>query len=243
MSEEQQLTDRVSQFQEEVQELGKRFNSTEADRVIAAEMAATRQQHTKNGFLMASNDTLSKYEIDQRVAYDRALSSDGTQVEIKRDVLQSELAAAIEAAQPLRSFALQYGRGTEKWLVAELLDEFKAQGVRADLRGLTRSQMLERYSRLTDDEDNTAVRLIEDAVLRNDLSRLGIVDDANAEADVIVIPKLKAAIEERRKARVPEYLHKLQADVANAFDWHLGLNLRYLRKGIGVAARTGVSVQ
>jgi hypothetical protein len=213
MSEEQELQDRVSQFQEQVRELKKRFDPKDADRVIAADMAATRQQHERNGFLMASSDTLFKYEHEQRAKLDRQLSSDGANAEIKRDVLIGDFKERIAAAQPLPSQAQKHGTSGQNFLLGQILDELQVGRVHQELKGLTRGQVLDKCSASKDETDNAFVRTVEAAVLSNDLERLGIVDDANAEADVLAIPKLKAAIEQRRKARVPEYLFKLQADV------------------------------
>jgi hypothetical protein len=53
-----------------------------------------------------------------------------------------------------------------------------------------------------------AVRTIEDAALGGNLDRLGLQDDP--ERDVEAIARLKQAVTDRRKARVPAHLYELR---------------------------------
>ena len=235
-----EITERTAEFQQKVFQWGIRATSSEADKTIAAEMVQARQQHERNGFLMTSQDTLAKYEADQRRAYDRQLSSDGTVLEIERNVLKAEIEEAIAKAQPLQSQAQQHGTSGEKYLLGHILDELQLSRVRSELRGLTRTQVLEQYTASKDDTDNAFVRTIEAAVLANDLPRLGIVEDDNTETDVLVIPRLRDAVNARRRARVPVHLFKAQADIDTSFSLNTGMILKYLRQGVGVASRPTV---
>jgi hypothetical protein len=134
------LVKQVEDFEIKTHQLGVRSTSSEADKVVEAEMAEVRSQHERNGFQMANKQPLEDYEATFRRSYDRELLASGVQLEIERDVLAAAVRDAIASAEPLKSSAQRHGTSGQNFLLAAMLDELQLARVRQEIVGLTRGQ-------------------------------------------------------------------------------------------------------
>jgi hypothetical protein len=212
-----------------------RANATDADKVVAAEMAAVTAQHQRNGLLLASPDTLRQYEGNFRKHHDQVLLAEGGQIEADREALAAEIDAAMRAAEELHSLQEYHEANTDRHLLAGILQNLEVQNVRASLVGKTRKELTDVYTVSTDDTHRTLVRLIEHAVAGGALSQLGLRDDP--EHDALSILALQTAIRQRRQARVPQSLRDARSRLEKVSTLGFASTMRFLRDGLGIAAR------
>jgi hypothetical protein len=208
-----------------------------ADAAVAQEMQAVREQHTRNGLLMTSEAALAKYEADWRVQRDREAFGKGGELELELMRASARCEEAIASCEALKSSAELHGASTSNYLMASLLDEQRHVRARGEIAGLTRLQLAELYATLRDADEasNAAIRMIEQAVVMKTLDRLGLQDDP--ASDAVAIPKLTAAVQERRRARVPSWLFEARARLAQVRSTSFMFALTHLKSGRGIASR------
>src|SRR4051812_48455307 len=110
----QELEDRVTGVMGEAR-------TDAADAFVARVVAEVKQQFSRDGTMLLTNDILAGVERQQREKYDRDLLGKFEAVEKDREALGQQLAAFAEASGELPSSAQQWGVGTANFLAARQL--------------------------------------------------------------------------------------------------------------------------
>jgi hypothetical protein len=208
-----------------------------ADTAAAQEMDKVRQETSRAGISLVTDESLKDYEARWRQQRDRDGATEGATLEMDMKVLDQRIAQAIESASVLKSAAEQYGASTTNYLMAQLLDEQRHARALQEISGLTRRELRDRYlATRDDDESNRAfLRLVESSVLGKSTARLGLVDEP--DHDVTAVSQLYQAVDERRSKRVPAWLHEARARVGKIRTVKLEFVLGHLRSGRGIASK------
>jgi len=236
MAESFSLTD-VEAFEQRPAAWTAAATESAADQMVRDEMAAVRATYQRNGALVLDASAFERYEDTFREKLDRELLDNGIAIEKERAELLERIDAETKAAETLRpAFAGEFAPGTEKALLAELLDEQKRARYRADFAGLNYAQLADLYERAEDGAHNEVVRIVEDAVQLGTLAQLGIVN-ADSTDTAAAMTKLQDLVTVRRKARVPKWLTEAKERVVRTRTLTFTSRLDHLRQGRGVARR------
>lgn len=213
-----------------------------ADAYVARRITDLRQEFTRNGIELLDQDALASPDRKVREEYDKNLQTTLEAADKEREALEQACRAAIEASSELKSPAEEWGTGTEKFLLASILDEQQQQRVRTEIAATRASvdQIANVYKNSSDTRDSAFVRHVERAARTGTLEGLGVVFDGSVES-VAAQMRLQELIAERRRARVPAWLFEAQTRLRATRTLTFTHTLDHLRRGRGIARRTAAA--